>query len=302
MGAECKQSASNRRVVAIAAACAVWLGACGGGSDSNTDHPEAVSAPAASDEPVLPSTTSTTATPAITGLPITIPDWLFTRTLATDETGFAPPQETPPELVDRKLPPRDVLALPTTYDFHASVQAFDGEPLDRSTWHNDCPVHHRDLRYVTVTYWGFDERPHQGELVVHADVALDVVGVFQEIYESRFPIEEMRIVRPDELTALPTGDTNNSASFVCRDVVGGTKFSQHAYGLAIDINPFHNPYIKGNIVLPELATAYTDRSLELDGMLDAQSTAVVAFIELGWGWGGNWNSLKDYQHFSRNGR
>jgi hypothetical protein len=240
--------------------------------------------------------------PTIPGLPVTIPAWLYTRPLPTDSNGIASSQPTPLELIDRKLPPQDLLPLPTTLDFKATINPLDGEPLARSTWHEGCPVHSDDLRYVQVTFWGFDERPHLGEMILHKDVSLDIVQVFRQIYEDRFPIEEMRIITTADLDADPTGDGNISASFVCRAVTGGTKFSQHAYGLAVDINPFHNPYIKGERLLPELSTAYIDRTQELDGMMDSDSVPVQAFLDIGWGWGGNWNTLKDYQHFSQNNR
>ena len=94
-----------------------------------------------------------------------------------------------------------------------------------------------------------------------------------------------------------------TTAFVCREVVGGSgQFSQHAFGLAVDINPFQNPYIKDDVVLPELATSYTDRTDEKPGMHVEGGPAVAAFDEIGWGWGGRWRTLKDYQHFSLNNR
>ena len=116
-----------------------------------------------------------------------------------------------------------------------------------------------ELRWVRLTFWGFDDDRHTGELLVNAAVADDLVAVFRELYDARYPIEEMRITRLDELDAPPTGDGNNTGVFVCRPTVGATTFSQHAYGLAIDLNPFQNPYVKGDLVLPELASAYLDR-------------------------------------------
>jgi hypothetical protein len=83
------------------------------------------------------------------------------------------------------------------------------------------------------------------------------------MHEDRFPLEEVRVVRADELAAAPTGDGNVTSAFVCRPAVGGGGWSRHAYGRALDVNPFHNPYDRGRggdrLVLPELATAYTDR-------------------------------------------
>ena len=116
----------------------------------------------------------------------------------------------------------------------------------------------------------------------------------------------MRIVTPIDVVARPTGDTNNSASFVCRAVTGGTRFSEHAYGLAVDINPFHNPYQRDDVVIPALASSYLERGAALPGMIvpgdPAGDAVIAAFAEIGWSWGGNWSSLKDYQHFAKNNR
>ncbi|MDH5505473.1 MAG: M15 family metallopeptidase, partial [Acidimicrobiia bacterium] len=90
--------------------------------------------------------------------------------------------------------------------------------------------------------------------------------------------------------------------FVCRPATGGTNWSQHAYGLAIDVNPFQNPYWKGDLVLPELADYYTDRATGAVGIIVDGDAVTEAFRSIGWGWGGHWSSLKDWMHFSRNGR
>jgi D-alanyl-D-alanine carboxypeptidase len=127
--------------------------------------------------------------------------------------------------------------------------------------------------------------------------------VFRQLHAARFPIEEMRIPRAAEMSAPPTGDGNDTASFACRPATGSqTTWSRHAYGLAIDVNPFHNPYVKGAIVLPELATAYVDRGNVRPGMITSNDVVVRAFRSIGWTWGGDWNTLKDFQHFSDNGR
>ena len=105
-----------------------------------------------------------------------------------------------------------------------------------------------------------------------------------------------------DLHAHPTGDGNNTAAFVCRAARKQTRWSAHAYGLAVDVDPFQNPYRRGDLVLPELATAYVDRDRVRPGMIVAGGPVVRAFGRIGWGWGGDWRSAKDYQHFSANGR
>lgn len=175
------------------------------------------------------------------------------------------------------------------------------EVVARATWHDGCPVALADLRYVRLRHWGFDGGEHIGELVVHADAADDIVGVFARLHGAGFPIEEMRVESPADVDHLPP-DYNNTTAFTCRPVTGGTGWSQHAYGLAIDINPLLNPYRRGGVVLPEGAGTYLDRSDVRPGMIVEGDAVVQAFDAIGWGWGGRWRSLKDWQHFSANGR
>jgi hypothetical protein len=169
------------------------------------------------------------------------------------------------------------------------------------TWQPGCPVGLGDLRYVTVSFRGFDGRAHTGELVVNRGVAAGVVSVFARLYAARFPIEEMRLVTGADLTAHPTGDGNNTAAFVCRAARKQTRWSAHAYGLAVDLDPFQNPYRRGDLVLPELASAYLDRSRARPGMIRQGDVVTTAFAAIGWTWGGTWRSPKDLMHFSATG-
>ncbi|MGA8845132.1 MAG: M15 family metallopeptidase, partial [Nocardioides sp.] len=114
-----------------------------------------------------------------------------------------------------------------------------------------------------------------------------------------FPIESMRLITTADLVAPATGDGNNTATFVCRPTRGESDgFSAHAYGLAIDLNPFLNPYLKDGVVLPERASSYLDRRRARPGMVEPGGVAVRAFARIGWSWGGDFTSLKDYQHFT----
>jgi hypothetical protein len=231
------------------------------------------------------------------------PAWLGQRPLPTTPDGeVVAGQVTPDELLDRRFETVDLLAPPPDGAFAATIGPLEGEVLARSTWVEGCPVGVDDLAYVTVSFRGFDGGAHTGELIVHRSVATDLVGVFERLWDAGFPIEEMRVTSRADLDAAATGDGNNTAAFVCRPVTGGSTFSEHASGLAIDINPFLNPYQRGDLVLPELAAAYLQRSPARDGMITDGDVVVEAFAAIGWGWGGDWTSLKDYQHFSHNGR
>lgn len=299
-------------LVAFAAGCVGTDSGAAAPTDGSTtavDDAESLSAADTTNSPAdTPSTAAPlitappTTAPSTTAPPITRPSWLGQRTLATGPNGFAEAQPTPPELQNRALPTIDTLPPPAGTRFISTIGPLEGEPLERSTWTEGCPVPPEELRYITVSFWGFDGGHHTGELIVHVEEAAGVVAVFAALHDQRFPIEEMRIVTDDDLTAPPTGDGNNTASFVCRAVTGGPRFSEHAYGLAIDINPFHNPYQRDALVLPELASSFLDRTTLGPGMIGPDSAAVTEFGLIGWEWGGHWSSLKDYQHFARNNR
>ena len=195
-----------------------------------------------------------------------------------------------------------MLPPPASDAFEWSIQPVPEDVAARSSWVPECPVALEELAYITVSHWGFDGEFHTGELMVNVAVTEDIVAVFRRLHEARFPIEQMRVITAEEIDAPPTGDWNDTTSFVCRPAVGPTSWSRHAYGLAVDVNPFHNPYQKGDLVLPELASVYTDRSNLRDGMVMAGDVVTEAFAAIGWTWGGTWQNSKDWMHFSNNGR
>lgn len=281
----------------------VVASACQADPSADIPPPSAAPTPDHRTAPATPTSTPTTAPPPTTGSATSAfarPSWLGTRVLPERPDGLGEVRRTPPELVDRRLAPPT--GAPVQHGFTATVDPVPADVVARSTWTPDCPVDVADLRYLTMTFWGFDNHSYTGEMIVHSSVADDVVSVFRRLYDARFPIEEMRVVDASELDAPPTGDGNNTTAFVCRSTTLRDTWSEHAYGLAIDVNPFHNPYRRGDAVLPELASAYLDRDRDLPGMIHAGDDTVEAFATIGWGWGGAWTSLKDWQHFSRSGR
>lgn len=277
------------------------LAGCSGG-------PEGPAASKPTPTPTPPTTTSPTAraaspspTPTRVGAATAAPRWLGKRVLPVGPNGFPAAQDTPPELRNRSIITVDDLPPPPDGRFHATVQAVPASVLARSSWSKACPVAAADLRYVTVGFRGFDGRAHTGELLVNRRAADDLVTVFRRLFAADFPIERMRISSAADMNAPPTGDGNTTEAFACRPVRGQTAWSQHAYGLAVDLNPFQNPYHKGKVVLPELATAYLDRAKARPGMVRSGGPAVQAFAAIGWPWGGDYRSLKDYMHFSASG-
>jgi hypothetical protein len=225
------------------------------------------------------------------------------RPLPLRPDGFGQVLPTPAALRDRRLPTVDRLPPPPGSRFRSAIAPIGAAVRARmgATWKPGCPVGLADLRYVTVGFRGFDGRAHTGELVVHRRVAAAVVSVFARLYRARFPIEEMRLVTTADLEAHPTGDGNNTAAFVCRAARKQTRWSAHAYGLAVDVDPFQNPYRRGDLVLPELASAYLDRSRVRPGMIRKGDVVTTAFAAIGWTWGGTWRSPRDLMHFSATG-
>ena len=183
--------------------------------------------------------------------------------------------------------------------FHATVAP---APRDLASWHAGCPVPVSDLRLVRLTYWGFDDRPHTGSLVVNRDAVRPVVRALRSLYEARFPIRRMVLVERYGTSDDRSMAADNTSAFNCRRVEGSTSWSQHAYGRAIDVNPLENPYISSRGVLPPAGRAFLERSLQRRGMIHAGDAVVRAFASVGWGWGGVWQGAVDYQHFSANGR
>ena len=232
-------------------------------------------------------------------------DWeLGAHVLPRTAAGFGEIRPTPRALRVRRFPTKDLLPAPEGGRFRSTIGPVTDAIRQRmgETWSPRCPVALADLRYLTVSFLGFDDRAHTGELVVAADQAKGVVSVFRALFAAGFPIEEMRLPTTADLDAPPTGDGNNTAGLVCRAARGTTSWSAHAYGLAIDVNPFLNPYSKGDLVLPERASAYLDRSRTQPGIIHDGDLVVREFARIGWSWGGAWSSLKDYQHFSATGR
>lgn len=271
---------------------ALGLVACGAPPEPPPPPVPSPTAPAATTTTTAPPTTTTSAAPPWT---------VGATTLPRRPDGFGEIRPTPAVLRDRRLPTRDFLPPPADGRYAWTVSAVPADVLARSTWQPACPVAASALRYLTMSFWGFDGKPHTGEMLVGASVAEDVTRVFGQLFAARFPIEEMRVTSPAELDAPPTGDGNNTSAFVCRPVRGQTNWSAHAYGLAIDLNPFCNPYTKGDVVLPELASAYLDRSWVRPGMVEAGDATVRAFAAVGWDWGGAWREPVDRMHFTATG-
>jgi poly-gamma-glutamate synthesis protein (capsule biosynthesis protein) len=188
--------------------------------------------------------------------------------------------------------------------FHGSISVIDAQLRERmagSSWHRGCPVRIRDLRLLRLDRWGFDGTVRRGRLIVHEDQARRVKRVFSRLFDAHFRIRRMRLIDFYNGSDDRSMDANNTSAFNCRFVAGTTRWSQHAYGRAIDINPIRNPYVAGSHVSPEAGRPFADRSRHAMGMIHGGDAVVRAFAAANWKWGGYWSYPTDYMHFSRNG-
>jgi hypothetical protein len=161
---------------------------------------------------------------------------------------------------------------------------------------------------LTVLYYGFDETPHTGQLVVDRSAAAPLSRVFHQLYRVRFRIRRMSLAGAYGPARSRPANGDVSVAFDCRQAVpspcvGGTgtgTWSEHAFGEAVDLNPVENPYVGCGQTRDPASRPYFNRSRHRPGMVTA--AVVRAFRSIGWGWGGSWTgSTKDYMHFSASG-
>jgi hypothetical protein len=194
-----------------------------------------------------------------------------------------------------------VLAQPPP-PFAASISRVTAAEL-RYSWRPGCPVGPAQLRRVRLAYWGFDGRRRVGALVVRDRVAPQVVAVFRRLYRARFPIRRLRPVDAYRGSDPRSMAADNTSAFNCRYAVapGPKRWSVHAYGEAVDVNPVENPYLEGGAVRPPAGARFLDRSRARPGMAVPEGVLVSAFAAAGWQWGGRWTASPDWQHFSATG-
>jgi hypothetical protein len=246
-------------------------------------------------------------------------------TLAVLTAGACQPEELDQWLIEHHKP---LMAEPQRSQFAAYLTLVKAE-LDRRnrfvgnispvsaerlglSWRPGCPVGPESLRLLTLSFWGMDNQEHTGELIVHQSIAAQTVGAFKALWDEKFPINRMdtadKFLRPEDFA--PGGElkptppaidrVNDTSAFMCRRTTGATSWSEHSKGLAIDINPVQNPYIKGSTLIP--LNGQVPRDPNVPGTMYAGSDQVRAFTSRGLKWGGVWNSIHDYMHFSPTNR
>lgn len=167
-----------------------------------------------------------------------------------------------------------------------------------------CVIPRSELRYLSVAHYDLSGKVCQGELVCNRAIAGHLLEIFRELFRRKYPIERIRLVDDYDADDERSMRANNTSCFNFRRIAGSTKLSAHSRGMAIDINPLYNPYVKKGkqgqmIVYPATGKPFTDRSCNFDYKIEKNDICYRLFIQRGFSWGGDWHSVKDYQHFER---
>lgn len=213
----------------------------------------------------------------------------------------------------------DILAMPAGEVLDTSAFSEDildslffseeiSEEIRQRIWGNSYQENNHvslsDLRYLRVLHVGFDGETHIGELMVNQSIAEDILEIMSELYRQKYPIEKMLLIDEYGADDESSMSDNNTSAFNYREIAGSSKLSRHALGLAIDINPRYNPYVKhtgdgGLLVSPANGGEYADRNQEFSYKITEGDLCLQLFSKHGFAWGGYWNSVKDYQHFEK---
>lgn len=183
--------------------------------------------------------------------------------------------------------------------YHVPIEEGDAVYLriHASSLPEDASISLSDLRYVHVLHIDAEGKTREGELIVNLAIADDIVEIFRELYKQKYPIEKMRLVDDYDADDERSMSDNNTSAFNYRLISGTNRLSRHAQGLAVDVNPLYNPYVKNDTVLPADAAVYADRTQDFSYKIIEGDLCWTLFTEHGFTWGGSWNTLKDYQHF-----
>lgn len=178
----------------------------------------------------------------------------------------------------------------------ATLTTAQQQSIARYAYRKGCPVPISDLRTVTVPYYDMKGVTQKGVVVVNKTVTAETKKFFEVLFDKKFPIQQVQPIDAYQGDDDMSMAANNTSAFNCRKAVGSTTYSQHAYGTAIDVNPVQNPYVAN----PATYNSGIVPREKLTGAITAELAKALGTI--GWQWGGDWQTKKDYQHFSRNGK
>lgn len=160
-------------------------------------------------------------------------------------------------------------------------------------------INYAELRYLTVFHYDYEGHIRKGEIICNKSVAKELLLIFRALFSKAYPINSIRLVDDFDADDESSMQANNTSCFNYRTVALSKTLSKHALGLAIDINPLENPYVKGSFIQPCTATNYVDRKKDFPHKIDEYDFCKEVFESYGFQWGGHWRSVKDYQHFEK---
>ena len=171
------------------------------------------------------------------------------------------------------------------------------QKIEGVSYHKNDKIKLSDLAYLKVKHINFSGEMCIGELICNKKVAKELLEIFYQLYQSRYPIEKIRLVDEYGADDDKVMSDNNSSCLTYRVIADTNVISMHGLGRAVDINPLYNPYIVGNKVMPGASQPYADRSKNFEHKIDENDLCCKIFTKHGWKWGGHWKNSKDYQHF-----
>ena len=207
--------------------------------------------------------------------------------------GTSAPEPAPenPEEVSPAAPDSVFVSMPIPPEVEARMRG--------ASYPAHATISLEDLRYLRLSYVDFDGREQVGELVCNKAIAEDLVAIFRDLYEARYPIRSIRLIDDFGGDDEASMAADNTSCFNYRKKTGMRELSKHALGLAVDINPFENPYVRPSRVRPAGASAFADRTKDFPHKIDKEDLCYRLFRARGFSWGGAWRSVQDYQHFEK---
>ena len=163
----------------------------------------------------------------------------------------------------------------------------------------NATINFNELRYLTVFHYDYEGHIRKGELVCNRKIAKDLLFIFRALFSRAYPINSIRLVDDFDASDEASMQANNSSCFNYRTIARSKTLSKHAFGMAVDINPLQNPYVKGSFVQPSTAMDYLDRTKVFSHKIDENDFCKEVFESYGFQWGGHWRNVKDYQHFEK---
>ncbi|MCR4602367.1 MAG: M15 family metallopeptidase [Prevotella sp.] len=190
---------------------------------------------------------------------------------------------------------------------HFTIDTISDEVFARmkgKSFPNGCTIARQDLRYLRVLHRNAEDSICHGELVCNKRIAQDLIDIFKKLYEAHYPIERIKLIDDYDADDERSMSDNNTSSFCFRTVPGTKKLSNHARGMAIDINTLYNPYVRHNrkgqlLISPANGKRYANRNFASPYKIEAGDLCHRLFLEHGFTWGGSWKTMKDYQHFEK---